>query len=533
MAKKGWARPGWFFRLVYRCLYFLLYLVLLGLLLITPIDAVERSIQNRQTYNIFLLIIVYAVTILVVSFIYVVRLYINKTVLQSIPRAWIPIEIGDVPRTVYWVIAAGLSRSAAIAFEARPRVGRELAWAKPVDETVDDAAQGARPRARTSSLTHPPKTEGTAAASQLSPEGLGISTAVQRALWSEIEHPGWASPTSPDLPNLQYATVVAELPNLIEAKALTLAPPDAMSQDAANQALDPEALQLLQRPPNMSLRGYLAHLTSLGVLEDPSNVDNEDNEANIEDGGSGRGGSAMPTTALFLQEYEYARFSTRPLSNAQFRHLMHLFAELLRGMQPMDLDALASDGSSSYFAGVGHGANGDEHDGGDDNGGAYDTGSVLETSMYTDAYEAAHDADRSSTPRSNFSLSRSATMSTQNSVRRHPVSLAPPQPQRSTSWGRYRTAPNTPSLHHAMTRRLSNGSDNGDGDSEGNTFAQTRQPFRGPSPSTGSSVASSVSLRSHGSSSVIRLATRDDDEERPYVLNLRPTMDSWGTMGGR
>lgn len=402
------AQSGRIFRVIYTSIYFLLYILLVGLLLITPADAIKRSINNRQSYNIWLLIIFYVVTIVVVCFIYFVRLYVNKTVLAAIPKAWVPIEFGDVNKVVHRMIVSGLDRSAAIAYEARPR--------------VDEAGQQ-RP---------------TPAAA----EGLGISATLQTAIWGNIEHRGWASPKSPDLPNLQYSTVLEELPNLIEAKAITLGLPDPISQTDP-PTLDPEAVALLQRPAHLGLPGYVEHLASLGVLI----VDE--------------------TTTNFLQQYEYSRFSTQPISNARFRELMHLFAEVLQSMEPLDLEALDEESNppESYY---GHPDDGD-------------------ISL--------------STPRSH--LSRTATTSTQNSVRR--------PPPRSSSWGNYRTAPSTPHNRRVVSRKCSS-----------SNFAQSRHPYQ---PGSGSS--SSASVRSGASSSVIRLATREDDEGMPYVLNLRGTADTF------
>ena len=424
------------FRVAYGSIYLILYIILLGLLLITPADAIERSLRNGQHYNVWLLIFAYVFTILVVVFIYFVRLYVNRTDLASIPKAWIPIEVGDVKKRVHSMITHGLDRSAAIAYEARPREmkqvpGRE--WTRPDPGEAHD---------------------------------LQISRPLQDVIWRNIEHHGWASPNSPDLSNLNYSTVISELPNLIEAKALTLAPRSPSLQgDEDPPMLDAEAVALLQRTPGLSLRGYIDHLGSLGVL------------------------SMSETSVAFLQRYEHARFSTRTLSNAQFRELMHLFAEVLRSMEPLDLEAALRDASTTSSLS-------DFDDGG---GGLF----IAETGA-------------SATPRS--LLSRTPTMSTQNSVRR---------PLRSASWGQqYQTAPNTPrsKKQQAVSRKSSRGS----GISSNNSFAQSRRPYD-PSTSTPSS-GRSQSVRSRGSSSVIRLATREDDEGLPYVLNLSGTVESFNAV---
>jgi hypothetical protein len=435
------AKRNSLFQVAYGSIYLLLYIILLGLLLITPADAIERSLRNGQHYNVWLLIFAYVFTIVVVVFIYFVRLYVNRTDLASIPKAWIPIEAGDVKKRVHSVITHGLDRSAAIAYEARPReakqvLGRE--WTRPDSHEAHD---------------------------------LQISRPLQDVLWRNIEHNGWASPNSPDLPNLKYSTVISELPNLIEAKALTLAPRSPNPQGVEEPPLlDAEAVALLQRAPGLSLRGYIDHLGSLGVL------------------------GVSETSVAFLQQYEHARFSTRSISNVQFRELMHLFAEVLRSMEPLDLEAALRDMSTTSSLS-------DYDDGGGGGGGG----------LYI--------AETGPSATSQSLLSRSATVSTQNSVRR---------PLRAASWGQqYQTAPNTPrskKQQQAMSRKSSRGSVV----SSSNSFSQTRRPY---DPSTSSpSSGRSQSVRSRGSSSVIRLATREDDESLPYVLNLSGTFESFNAV---
>ena len=442
------------FRVVYGSIYLLLYIVLLGLLLITPADAIERSLRNGQHYNVWLLIFAYVATILVVCFIYFVRLYVNRTDLAAIPKAWIPIESGDVKKRVHAMIATGLDRSAAISYEARPREERRLV---PDPVEVHD---------------------------------LGISRPLQEAMWRDIEHHGWAPPTSPDLPNLNYSTVLSELPHLIEGKALTLAPrlgqdelhpndadADADDNDADAPVIDPEAVSLLQRTPGLSLRGYIDHLQSLGVL--PPAGANDD-------------------TVAFLQQYEHARFSRRAVSNAQFRELMHLFAAVLRAMKPLNLAAALrsiSSGASSLSEYSGSGA------------------SEVEVEVEVEEEE---EGSSSVAPRSSRPLSPSATVSTQDSIRR---------PLRSTSWAQsYRTAPNTPRSRRVVSHRSSGDNDDA---SSGHSFAQTRRQY------VPSASSSGRSLRSQGSS-IIRLATRDDEGEggMPYVLNLSGTTESLNATPG-
>ena len=421
-----------FFRIAYASIYFVFYLILAGLLLITPGDAIERSIQNGQKYNVLIVTISYVVTIVIVCFVYILRLYINKTALAAIPKAWVPIDKGDVKDAVYKVIGAGLCRSAVIAYEARPRAdagGRE-----------QDPGR-VEPHARVAL-----KKMSTAA------EGLGITLPPHRAVWGDIEHCGWASPNSPDLPNLQYSTVLSELPNLIEAKALTMAPTEHNSPTSKPPLLYPDATILLQRMPNTSLREYVDHLADVGIINADATM-----------------------TADFLDQYETARFSNRPISNARFRELMHLFAEMLRAMVPLDLEA---------------------------QGGKDEDWAPSESDIDNDA---PRDTNPPS-PRS--SIFGAETTSLRGSIRRQ-VMRNPSAHALS-----FRTAPNTPGSRRTgmLSRKSSN-----------NSFAQSRRPYPASQPSTSS-------LRSRGSSidsgSVIRLATREDPDALPYVLNLRATAGS-------
>ena len=251
------------FKIVYNALYYLFYLVLLVLLVVTPADLIRQALDFRQIWIVLVIALCYLVAIIVVALIYAIRLYVSRSAVAAIPKQWIPLDKGDMPREVRAMVAEGLSRSAAIAYAARPRI-------PPFGEGLPDAeggepnALGPEPTGHTLSRHKSKKNN--------KDEGMVAVTLPQyRPPWGEIEHPGWASPLSPDLTNLQYHSIMLELPNLIEAKALTLAPQDAESQ-ADRPMLDPEAVELLQRADHMDLRGYLAHLTELGVLESMNGI---------------------------------------------------------------------------------------------------------------------------------------------------------------------------------------------------------------------------------------------------------------------
>ncbi|EXA39418.1 hypothetical protein FOQG_05336 [Fusarium oxysporum f. sp. raphani 54005] len=413
--------------IVYRTLYLLLYVCLLGLLIATPADAIHRSFQNRQLYNIWIVIAAYVLAIVIISFVFITRLYINKTDLGSIPKGWVPIEKGDLRSTVYKVIALGLGQSASIAYESRPRLQTDNT--APDDETVE-----ARVKLGFDGPSGPA-------------EELVVVIPRKQPVWGDIEHYGWSSPNAPDLPNLEYTTVFSELPNLIEGKALTLAPPDPTS-DTNPPLLDPDAVALLQRTANMSLRDYIVHLADLGVIEMDS------------------------TTVEFLSHYEYARFSNRPISNAQFKELMHLFAEILRAMEPLDPDILDEQDNTS--------------------------------SPSTDGDDDAR--SRLGTSRSNLAPS-DASISSSTRIRRQPS---------TNTWNVYETAPNSVRSGFtgpgSISRRLSN-----------NSLARSRRHYPMSQPSTSSLRSKS----SASSGSVIRLATRHDSTDLPYVLSLRDTTASY------
>jgi hypothetical protein len=249
---------------------FFLFLVCFCLILLTPADAIYQCWVTNRLTDIFFIAGAYVITFILAILIYVTRLYTNRTALAGIPKAWIPIEKEDVNKSVRRMVMEGLARSAVISYQARPR------------DTSDEGDRFLNHKDLLVDSDHPP--------------------------WGSVEHPGWSSPASPDLPNLPYRTVIQELPNLIEAKAVSIAPADEAFSNAADPFPDTRVVEALQRPASMGLRQYIRHLTNLGVITSPDlGVD-------------------------FLALYERARFSSHQLHEAEFRDLMHLFAEILRGI---------------------------------------------------------------------------------------------------------------------------------------------------------------------------------------------------------
>ena len=190
-------------------------------------------------------------------------------------------------------VQSGLERSAVIAYETHPR-----------DLSNEKAGKGIGKRTRLGRSA-------TGRQSQDSAQSF-------EPAWGVISHPGWSSPSSPDLPNLHYEPVILELSNLIEAKAVSLAPPDPAYDPETNfeegeaPIPDPLAVDIIQRPVTMGLRDYISHLSTLGMI------------------------APISLGTDFLSLYERARFSSQELNEADFRTLMAIFAEILRNMKPLD-----------------------------------------------------------------------------------------------------------------------------------------------------------------------------------------------------
>jgi hypothetical protein len=430
------------YRIFYSTFFTVLNIVLLGLILITPGDAIHQALTNSQLYNVFVVAGCYFLTFILAILIYASRLYTTRSVLAAIPKTWVPVEKGDVGERVRKMIADSLARSALIAWDARPRLSEYKDPGPPISEAQN--AEEKEPRIkdtagkRRSILRKP----------HLMPDKdePPLSAISQAPVWGVIEHEGWSSPSSPDLPNLQFVAVILELPHLIEAKAVSLAPLDpnfSAPQPPPNQ----RAVELLQRPATIGLRDYMSHLTDIGVLP-PSKL-----------------------ATSFLSSYERARFSSQPITEAEFRDLMKSFAEILRSMTTLD-------------------------------------------PTMTDAFdeeESDIDGDATSTTTSESQRSRSLVSSHSASTHHDSEGTIRTGPSRrrgknlSITHQKLSTAPATPrgkKREHVVERRPSLRS-----------FAQT-YPV---------SKASSISLRSSSSRSIIKLSHNTEPGDLPYTINLTPS----------
>ncbi|KAL8684328.1 MAG: hypothetical protein Q9224_006433 [Gallowayella concinna] len=293
-----------FFRIFYSTTFTVLSILLAVLILIPGTNLVYEAFRIHQIYSIFIISGVYILTFGVSVLLYASRLYANRRALLHIPKSWSPLEKGQVEKRVRKLVAEKLEETAAIAYEARPR-----------DLSKDTPAQ---PEQQETSVVR----------------GQNAANEHPTPPWGPISHPGWSAPASPDLPHLQLNPIISELSNLIEAKAVSLAPqyppydPDPNTTTAEPPLPDALIVEYLQRPATMGLRNYFAHLTALGMLS-PSST----------------------TTTQFLALYEKARFSSQPIDEYAFRHLMALFADILRNLQPLDhaiIDQLRTENASIY-----------------------------------------------------------------------------------------------------------------------------------------------------------------------------------------
>ncbi|EEQ33527.1 hypothetical protein McanMca71_004696 [Microsporum canis] len=295
------------FRIVSATLFSFLSIILFALTLLSPADIIYQSHRNHRLGNIFAISGVYIITLLLAILIYASRLFTNRSVLAGIPKPWIPVEKADVSKRVRRLVVGGLLRSSVIAQQSRPR-----------DVSQDDTGH-------------------------LDPSLLIPKD--QKPPWGSISHAGWTAPHCPDLPNQEFEAVIKELPHLIEAKAVSLAPTDprpmsrldhqasrSRGDERVHEVPDERVVEILQRPPNMCLRDYLNHLNRLSLIDPPHLIQD------------------------FIRLYECSRFSGRPLEECEFREMMGLFAEILRsmrGINPVILSELQSTGSSDGAGSIG------------------------------------------------------------------------------------------------------------------------------------------------------------------------------------
>ena len=285
-----------FFRIFYSTTYTLLYSLTLLLLAITPASVIWSAIEASAYQYIFMIGGIYILVALFAIFIYSSRLYTNRTVLAGVGKAYIPIEDGEVGKNVRGMIVGQLERSAIVAWESRPRdLEGEIMQAERSGLLPED----------TLSVDH-------------NDYMVGRIIAVDPAAppWGRVEHRGWTSPSHRDEnqnPNVECGNVIAELPNLIEARAVRLAPADTRMTGMGGQAVaDPVVVEMLRRQATMGMRDYLTQLSYLGLINPPD------------------------VGHRFLKQYEQARFCGRPTTESEFKDLMSTFSELISDMTELN-----------------------------------------------------------------------------------------------------------------------------------------------------------------------------------------------------
>jgi len=228
------------------------------------------------------------------------------------------VEKGELGKGVRRMVLKQLERSALIAWDARPRDLRP---------ELEESA-GTRP---STAENNPTRIQRKHKSSHNDTTVIPIS--IDAPPWGHIAHPGWSSPASADLPNLQFWQVVLELPNLIEAKAVSLAPADsafdAYEAEAAGKSAIPDAriVAILQRPAATGLREYLTHLSLIGLINPPT------------------------LGPRFLNHYERARFSNTSITERAFRELMAIFSDILAGMTQLKPEHLEKVGFTDFESG--------------------------------------------------------------------------------------------------------------------------------------------------------------------------------------
>lgn len=286
-----------FFRIFYSTTYTVLYFITIVMLCINPAVMIYTAFDQGTYQYVFEIGGVYILTGILAIFIYLSRLYTNRTVMAAVGKSYIPVEDGEVAKKVRKMISRALERSTIIALESRPR---------DLSNSIDTVISNSTSTSNEKIVIHPSA-------------GRVLKLDPHSPPWGRIQHPGWSTPSQTDShlpPHVNFRTVIHELPNLVEAKAVSLAPPDPYATPKAAQPgepvlADPVVVQLLRRRPCSDLRTYLAHLSMLGLI------------------------NPMGAGEDFLWQYERARFSSIPLSEDQFGHLMESFAILLTDMQEL------------------------------------------------------------------------------------------------------------------------------------------------------------------------------------------------------
>ncbi|ETN43580.1 uncharacterized protein HMPREF1541_02739 [Cyphellophora europaea CBS 101466] len=288
------------FKIFYSSSFTAVFLLLIAFVGVAPADKLYESYHRRRVIDIIIVAAAWVLTALIAAFLYGTRLYTNRSILRDIPKTFLPIEREDLPgRNVHRLIQETFARSAVVAYHAKPRSRRIETELEGAGERMLVITKQIKQHHHEHSITPHERV-------LLEPQ------------WGTVVHAGWQSPASDEMANLEYAGVADELIDLIEAKAVSLAPGDsplALDESGVPQP-DARIVDMLARPPDMGMRNYLAELADVGMLPDADLTDE------------------------FVSTYEYSRFSGKPLTETEFQGMMRMFAELLRSMTGPAVDLL-------------------------------------------------------------------------------------------------------------------------------------------------------------------------------------------------
>lgn len=279
-----------FFRIFYSTTYTIVLIITLCFLAITPGSALLEAIESGALQYVFIIGGVYILTAIIAIFTYTSRLYTNRIVLAAVGKAYIPVEPDEISKKIRAMIVAQLNRSAIVSWEAKPRDVKGEIMSAEKENLLPAQGDGML--------------------------GTIVPVDVNNPPWGMVQHRGWTAPSSIDAEypsNTHFDVVLAELPHLLEARAISLAPNQQQQSDSDHTSVpDQRVVELLRRQEKAGLREYLTQLSYLGLVVMQDAADS------------------------FIDLYERARFSGTPPTISEFKRLMTAFALVMDHMAPLD-----------------------------------------------------------------------------------------------------------------------------------------------------------------------------------------------------
>lgn len=109
----------WTQLILYRASLLLLLAVFIGLLVVTPIDTILQSQSSGQFWNVIIIVVAYAITVVIALILYATRLVKTRRSLSDIPRRFIPRK-DDLPKESGKLIEQELDRCLDIVNQTLP-----------------------------------------------------------------------------------------------------------------------------------------------------------------------------------------------------------------------------------------------------------------------------------------------------------------------------------------------------------------------------------------------------------------------------